>query len=225
MTTANKITIARIGLIPVFVILAIYHGIEVRAGSSDQGFRWAAIAVFVLAAASDGLDGWVARRFKQRSELGVVLDPLADKGLLLAGVVTLSLSQWSFSLPVWFGVFVISRDIAVLVGVLVLFLFQGKLTVRSSWSGKVATALQMVCLSLVMLQPEAFVKPWMGSSSLPAFALLDLIVGVTAFFTAISGFGYIAVAISEVHQGGHGDPVAWPKSGWQKGAAALDEQK
>jgi CDP-diacylglycerol--glycerol-3-phosphate 3-phosphatidyltransferase len=213
MTTANKITIARIGLIPVFVILAIYHGVELRAGGSSQGFRWAAIVVFVLAAASDGLDGWVARRFNQRSELGVVLDPLADKGLLLAGLVTLSFSQWAFALPVWFGVFVISRDIAVLVGVLVLFLFQGRLTVRSSWTGKVATALQMLCLSLVMLQPEAFVVEWRASSSLPAFALLDVLVAATAFFTAVSGFGYIAVAISEVHRGGHGDPVAWPKSG------------
>ena len=106
-----------------------------------------------------------------------------------------------------------------------MFLFQGKLTVRSSWSGKVATALQMVCLSLVMLQPEAFVMQRRVFASLPAFALLDLIVGVTAFFTAISGFGYIAVAISEVHQGGHGDPVAWPKSGGGEGAAPRDGQK
>lgn len=225
MTTANKITIARIGLIPVFVILAIYHGMGVRVGSSGQGFRWAAVAVFLLAAASDGLDGWVARRFKQRSELGVVLDPLADKGLLLAGLLTLSLSQWAFGLPIWFGVLVVSRDLAVLVGVLVLFLFQGRLTVRSSWTGKVATGLQMFCLSLVMLQPEAFVMKRVVFAVFPAFSLLDVIVVMTAFFTAISGFGYIAVAISEVHKGGHGDPVAWPRPRGSEAEEGRDGQK
>jgi phosphatidylglycerophosphate synthase len=69
---------------------------------------------FLLAAASDGLDGYVARHYNQRSQLGVILDPIADKGLLLSGIITLSITNWSQSdpdygkFPVWFPVLVIT---------------------------------------------------------------------------------------------------------------------
>ena len=86
MTTANKITIGRILLIPVFVLLAIYYGESVRSGQPDDRLRWAAVIVFVVAAGSDALDGYIARRFQQRSRLGVILDPLADKALLVAAL-------------------------------------------------------------------------------------------------------------------------------------------
>src|SRR5438552_15035820 len=90
MTTANKITLVRIAMIPVFVALAIYYGESVRRGDPQEWQRFAAIIIFLLAAASDGLDGYVARRYNQRSQLGFILDPFADKGLLLIGIITLS---------------------------------------------------------------------------------------------------------------------------------------
>ncbi|MGZ5504460.1 MAG: CDP-alcohol phosphatidyltransferase family protein, partial [Chthoniobacterales bacterium] len=83
MTTANKITIVRILLIPAFVTMAIYYGQSVQAGEPAEWMRFTAIAIFLIAAVSDGLDGYVARRYNQRSRLGVILDPIADKGLLL----------------------------------------------------------------------------------------------------------------------------------------------
>src|ERR1700680_1584329 len=131
MTTANKITVIRILTIPVFVTLAIYYGQSIQEGDPQDWERFAAIAVFLLAAVSDGLDGYVARRYNQRSSLGMILDPIADKGLLLSGIITLSISNWSESdpdygkFPAWFPVLVITRDAVLLVGTGILHFFIG----------------------------------------------------------------------------------------------------
>src|SRR6266487_4180081 len=95
MTTANKITVIRILMIPVFVTMAIYYGQSIQRGAPLEWQRFTAIAIFLVAAVSDGLDGYVARRYKQRSALGAILDPIADKGLLLSAIITLSISNWS----------------------------------------------------------------------------------------------------------------------------------
>src|SRR5216117_819575 len=158
MTTANKITVVRIVMIPVFVTMAIYYGESVRRGQPLEWQRFAAITIFILAAVSDGLDGYVARRYNQRSTLGIILDPIADKGLLLSGIITLSLSNWSEvdpeygRFPAWFPVLVITRDAVILVGAMVLYLLNGKVQVRPSWTGKVATVSQMIAIGWVMLQ-------------------------------------------------------------------------
>src|SRR5438067_12911946 len=139
MTTANKITLVRIAMIPVFVALAIYYGESIQRGDPQEWQRFAAIIVFLLAAASDGLDGYVARRYNQRSRLGVILDPIADKGLLLSGIITLSITNWSQSDPdygkftAWFPVLVITCDAVILVGAGILYsLFGMIMRVRSN---------------------------------------------------------------------------------------------
>src|SRR5262245_557213 len=142
MTTANKITITRIFMIPLFVLMAVYYGRSVARGEPQEWQRYAAIMLFVLAAASDGLDGYIARRYNQRSQLGVILDPIADKGLLITAIITLSISNWYYELPAWFPVLVIARDVIVVIGALVLHLLNGTVTVKPSWTGKCATALQ-----------------------------------------------------------------------------------
>src|SRR5437763_10486283 len=131
-------------MIPVFVTLAIYYGQSIQRGTSLEWQRFAAITVFLLAAASDGLDGYVARRYKQRSALGAVLDPIADKGLLLSGIITLSISNWSEvdpeygRFPAWFPVLVITRDAVILVGAAILHYFIcNKMTAKPSGTGKV----------------------------------------------------------------------------------------
>jgi cardiolipin synthase len=206
MTFANKITVARIALIPVFVGFAIYYGLGVASGHPEEWLRWAALAVFALAAASDGLDGYVARRCNQRTELGAILDPIADKGLLLAAILTLSFSRWRYALPVWFGVLVVARDLIVMTGAVVLVLLQGKISVRPTWSGKAATALQMTALIVVMLQPDTLLEPVRFNGGTLRWVWLDLPVFLAAFFTAASGIGYSALAISQLHLAGHGDP-------------------
>lgn len=225
MTTANKITLTRIALIPVFVVFAIYYGIGFSAGDPQEWQRWAGVTAFALASVSDGLDGYIARRFNQRTELGVVLDPIADKGLLLAGIITLSFSGWPCRLPVWFAVVIVARDLIVMIGALVLILLQGKAAVKTTWTGKTATASQMVLLVLVMLQP-AFLRQaiWTGSR-LERWDWLDLLVVIAAGFTVVSGVGYSARAIGQLHLSGHGDPTPWPSRAWKEGMEERNSRK
>jgi len=206
MTTANKITLIRIFMIPVFVLMAVYYGRSVARGEPQEWQRYTAIALFVLAAASDGLDGYIARRYNQRSQLGVILDPIADKGLLITAIITLSVSNWYYELPAWFPVLVIARDVIVVTGAMVLHLLNGKVKVKPSWTGKGATALQMVALSLVLLQLNFFsTKVRIGSWTVPV-DFLDIPVYLAGLFTAVSGFGYIVEGVRQLHAGGHGDP-------------------
>jgi CDP-diacylglycerol--glycerol-3-phosphate 3-phosphatidyltransferase len=215
MTTANKITITRIMMIPVFVMMAIYYGRGLEKGVPEEWQRWTAIIVFVLAAASDGIDGYIARRYNQRSALGVILDPIADKGLLLAGIITLSLSNWHYEFPLWFPVLVISRDAVVVIGAVVLHLLNGTVHVRPTWTGKAATAFQMIALALVMLQFNPFAhSAQLGRFEIP-LTMLDISVYLAGFFTAISGFGYVLEGISQLHARGHGEPI--PREGDKPG--------
>ena len=211
MTTANKITMARIGLIPVFVTFAIYYGRSVSAGNAQEWLRWMAVGVFGVAAASDGLDGFIARRYNQRTELGVILDPFADKGLLLAAIVSLSFTNWGYELPVWFAVLVVARDLIVLAGGLALILMHGRAAVRTTWTGKAATALQMIVLVLVMLQHEVLRRHILFFQRELPLVWLDLPVIVAATFTLVSGVGYSTRGIAQMHAGGLGDPTEWPK--------------
>src|SRR3981189_2090720 len=182
MTTANKITFVRIAMIPAFVLMAIYYGQSIQRGEPLEWQRYTAIAIFLLAAVSDGLDGYVARRYNQRSSLGVILDPIADKGLLLSGIITLSISKRSQvdphygKFPAWFPVLVITRDVVIVTGSLLLHVLNGKVRVRPSWTGKVATRLQMGAIAWVMLQMR--IPP------------LIYIVVAAGFFTLVSGVIY-----------------------------------
>jgi cardiolipin synthase (CMP-forming) len=196
MTTANKITVARILLIPAFVTMAIYYGESIKRHEPLEWQRFAAIAIFLIAAVSDGLDGYVARRYKQRSSLGVILDPIADKGLLLSGIITLSISNWSESdpdygkFPIWFPVLVITRDAVILVGAAILHYFIGnKMKVKPSWTGKVATVCQMCAIAWVMLQLR--------------FLPLTFVVGVAGAFTLVSGVIYVLSGVHQLQAEGH----------------------
>lgn len=199
MTTANKITISRILMIPVFVLLAVYYGGSVVRGEPKEALRVAAILVFVVAAASDGIDGYIARHFNQKSRLGVILDPLADKGLLLTAILTLTFSNWHYEFPLWFPVLIITRDIVVVCGAILLQSFQGSVQVRPSWPGKVATFLQMGAIAGAMLQWGAT-----GRAFGRSFLLLDLLVVLAGLFTFISGVGYVRDGIRQLQAGDHG---------------------
>jgi len=117
MTTANKITIFRILMVPFFIVQVLYY-----IGGGGEGHRFLAVLAFALAALSDGVDGYIARRYGQQSELGAILDPLADKLLLVSGIVLLSLHREEYlpQLPLYLTTTVLSRDILLLLGVLVL---------------------------------------------------------------------------------------------------------
>jgi cardiolipin synthase len=195
MTTANKITVVRILMIPAFVTMAIYYGQSIQRGAPLEWQRFAAIFIFLLAAVSDGLDGYVARRYNQRSSLGVILDPIADKGLLLSGIITLSITNWSEidpdygRFPAWFPVLVITRDAVILVGSVVLHLLNGKVQVKPKWTGKVATVCQMCAIAWVMLQLR--------------FLPLLFVVIVAGIFTFVSGIVYVMDGVRQLQAEGH----------------------
>jgi CDP-diacylglycerol--glycerol-3-phosphate 3-phosphatidyltransferase len=206
MTTANKITLTRIFMIPLFVLMAVYYGQSVGRGEPLEWLRYTAIAIFVIAAASDGIDGYIARRYHQRSRLGVILDPIADKGLLITALITLSVTNWHYELPTWFPIFVIARDVIVVMGAVVLHLLNGTVKIKPIWSGKAATALQMVALSFVLLQLNFFSTSLrIGSVTVPV-DFLDIPVYLAGLFTAVSGFAYIVEGVRQLQAGGHGDP-------------------
>jgi cardiolipin synthase (CMP-forming) len=195
MTTANKITIVRIAMIPAFVLMAIYYGQSIQRGAPLEWQRFTAIIIFLVAAVSDGLDGYVARRYNQRSTLGAILDPIADKGLLLSAIITLSISNWSEidpdygRFPAWFPVLVITRDVVILFGSAVLHVLVGKVRVKPSWTGKVATVLQMAAIAWVMLQLR--------------FLPLFYIVIAAGLFTLVSGVIYVMDGIRQLQAEGH----------------------
>ncbi len=195
MTTANKITVVRILMIPAFVTMAIYYGQSIQRGAPLEWQRFAAIIIFLLAAVSDGLDGYVARRYNQRSSLGVILDPIADKGLLLSGIITLSITSWSEvdpdygRFPAWFPVLVITRDAVILVGAGILHLLNGKVQVKPNWTGKVATVCQMCAIAWVMLQLH--------------FLPLLFVVIVAGIFTFVSGIVYVMDGVRQLQAEGH----------------------
>jgi cardiolipin synthase len=111
-------------------------------------FRWLALSAFAFAALSDGIDGYIARRYNQHSELGKILDPLADKLLLVSGIVLLSLRNEPHldRLPLWLTGTVIGRDVLLLLGLVIIHYISGRITIRPVIIGKVATVLQMSCV-------------------------------------------------------------------------------
>ena len=174
MTTANIITILRILLVPFFVVEVLYY-----ARTGNETHRWLAIATFAVAASCDGVDGYVARRFNQRSELGAILDPLADKILLVSGIVVLSMQTDPYlrPIPLWLTGTIISQDMLLLVGLVVIQMMVGKVKVRPRILGKIATVLQMTVVLWGLLK-------WEGRW------LLYLCLGA-ALCTGISGLLYV----------------------------------
>lgn len=140
LTTANQLTILRIVFIPVFIILLSY------------GRTGAALAIFVLAGLTDALDGIIARRFGQKTSLGSVLDPLADKLLMVTSIVILSLPQMGFPnvLPRWLTILLISRDVLMMLVALVIVLMVGWRLFKPSIYGKASTLLQVITLLAVL---------------------------------------------------------------------------
>lgn len=164
MTTANKVTIARILLVPFFIAQVLYYGT-----GAGETHRWLAIAAFALCALSDGVDGYIARHYNQRSELGTILDPAADKLLLVSGVVLLSFDHAPFlpQLPLWLVTTIVGRDVLLVMGAVLVHHTCGRVTVRPRVLGKVATVLQMATVLWALLKwPPEYLTALAGSSAI-----------------------------------------------------------
>lgn len=172
MNLANKITIARVLLIPFFVAAVIYY-------SPDNDFlRFIALAVFMIGVFTDALDGYIARTRNQKTVLGSYLDPIADKLLLLAAFICLAMVNnfpQGRSLPAWVVLIVISRDAIIMLGSVIIYLMKGALEVVPSKLGKATTFLQMITVISVLLH----------------FRYSSIVWNLTIIFTILSGIGYI----------------------------------
>lgn len=182
VTFATQITIFRILLIPVFIGLAIYYGQSVAAGMANESLRWWTITVFFTAAISDAVDGYIARHFNQTSKLGAILDPLADKLMLLSAIVTLSFTGWRQHFPLWFPTLVIFRDLASIGAAFLIDHLVGKCEIKPHWTGKVATFMQFAAILWLMLD-----FPWLIWPTVAAGA-----------FTVISGSLNLADGVRQV---------------------------
>ena len=145
LTVPNMLTVFRMVLIPVFVTLLFY-----------QRFLWA-LAVFVIAGFTDGLDGLLARRFSQQSQLGTILDPIADKLMLVTAFVVLSMRSVfpqplpsHLPVPFWVTVAVISRDVFILVGAAAINIVTGFRGFRPSILGKINTFVQILAIGAII---------------------------------------------------------------------------
>ena len=161
MTTANKITVLRILLVPFFVVQMIYY---YRGGQEIN--RWIAFSAFSLASICDGIDGYIARHYNQRTELGAILDPLADKLLLVSALILLSLKNSGFDeLPLWLVGTVLGRDAILAIGALVIYYVNDKVRVKPHMIGKLATVLQMICVGWVLLKWDRAVLHYLSLSA------------------------------------------------------------
>lgn len=153
MTLANRISLARLFAVPIVVLLLIRY---------DGGAEWpriAALAVFLIAAISDGIDGYIARHYNQRSRLGAVLDPLADKLLVNITYVFLVVNPGlDTPVPAWIPVVILSRDATVVLGAYLINEYFTPVVTRPDIIGKVTTWFQMAAVVAVLLQlHESFV--------------------------------------------------------------------
>ena len=177
VTVPNLLTVFRMVLIPVFVSLLFYQRFVL------------ALGIFVLAGATDGLDGLLARRFNQRSQLGTILDPIADKLMLVTAFVVLSMRAVfpqpmpsHLPVPFWVTVAVISRDVFILVGAAAINIVTGFRGFRPSLLGKINTTVQIVAIAAIMFAASV---PYGTGWYLPT-------IYATVFaFSVLSGAHYI----------------------------------
>ena len=156
-TWATRITLMRIFLIAPFVMLMLNINNPEYPQSQRHFFRYLATVIFLVMAISDGIDGYLARRRHQVTKLGAFLDPLADKLLMTCACLLLASERAmvpGFKLPIEVVVMIIGKDMFLLIGFFVVFLFTQQVRVLPVRIGKVATALQLVMVAAILLAPE-----------------------------------------------------------------------
>lgn len=173
MNLANRLTIARILVIPVFMALIL---------SNIPYGDWLAAALFSVAAITDGLDGYIARSRKQVTNFGRFLDPVADKLLISAALISLvDLGR----LSAWIAMIIIGREIAVL-GLRILAMGEGEI-INSSSTGKAKTIFQVVAIIAWILRAE--MPRGELSTSIVDFVAV-ILMGIAIILTIISGLDY-----------------------------------
>lgn len=183
LTFANKITICRILIVPFFISTVLYYTPE------KDYLRYVALGIFMFAVISDLIDGYVARTRHQKTKAGAILDPLADKILLISAFLCLYKIGAAFNgieFPVWFVVAVISRDAALILGTMIIYLVHGDLDINPTPWGKASTFFQISSVIGILLQWDFSPILW----------------DITTVFIFISGVDYIRIGIKIINNGG-----------------------
>lgn len=170
MNLPNLLTLIRIFCSPVFVGLVLY------------GHHSWALVVFLAAGLTDALDGMIARVLNQQTTLGQYLDPLADKLLLVTAFVVLSFDG---EIPVWATLVVVSRDVIISVGSLVIHLLCERVDITPTWMGKATTVIQLVYIVAVLLGTTATVPEWLAWTVLAAMVGLTVASGLHYVFRGV----------------------------------------
>ena len=172
LTFANKISIFRIVSVPLFIASVLYYSPE------NDYLRLVSLGIFLMAIISDVVDGYIARTRKQKTKAGAILDPLADKLLLISSFICLYLVDnfpAGIRFPLWLVIAVASRDAIILLGSGIIYMVQGNLDVLPTRWGKTTTFFQAMCVIVLLLQLQFSHYIWY----------------IALFFTIISGLGYI----------------------------------
>lgn len=166
MNLANKITVSRIILIPFFIAAVVYSRMDI------------ALVLFIIAVITDGVDGFIARALKQKTRLGTFLDPMADKLLLISAYICLAFANnipSYIKMPPYVPIMVISRDVIIVLGSVMIHIITGDLKVSPSAAGKITTFFQMATIICILIQFEYSFIIW----------------NIAVVFTAFSGIDYI----------------------------------
>ena len=172
MNLANKISIARIILIPFFIAAIVYSRLGV------------ALLLFMLAVISDAADGFIARTLKQKTELGTILDPIADKLLLMSAYITLSIANLKefMTIPPYVMIVVISRDVIIVLGSIMVYMVKGSLQVSPSIVGKITTFFQMMTIVSVLVQYKHSAIVWNIAVTLTIASGIDYLIKGSRLF-------------------------------------------
>ncbi|OGW85530.1 MAG: CDP-diacylglycerol--glycerol-3-phosphate 3-phosphatidyltransferase [Omnitrophica bacterium RIFCSPHIGHO2_02_FULL_46_11] len=145
MNLPNYITLFRIVLVPFFFSFLTYYNAE------HPFFRPLALTLFLIAVATDALDGLIARSFRKQTELGTFLDPLADKLLLLSGFFGILFSTaLTLKPPLWIVIVIVFRDLLIVCGLIIIFLTTNQIRIRPNILGKLTTFFQMLTIVVVL---------------------------------------------------------------------------
>lgn len=178
MTTANKLTLTRVFMIPVMIIVVYLNVLKEPIGFLDMEIGHFIFAIlFIIASLTDFLDGHIARKYNQITTFGKFLDPIADKVLVMVAFLYLMLLMPD-RVPMWAVMIVIVREFAV-TGVRLLAIERGKVIAASPF-GKAKTASTMVAL-IILLFNDFALTPWIG----------DILFWIAILFTVISGLDYL----------------------------------
>lgn len=181
LTLANRLTIVRLLIVPFFIVAVLYYSPQ------KDYLRFVALGIFLIAVSLDVLDGYFARKFGQETKAGAILDPLADKILLISAYICIykvSVLFETVRFPIWLVVAVISRDVILLLGSMVIRLFNGDSDINPTIWGKLTVFFQVVAVVGILMQWQFFSIFWY----------------IILAFVIISGIDYVLKGVRELNR-------------------------